>query len=104
MLVSGSLPFSNIHRRNWPEKDNTWEPYGHVAKCRDILEEFEARYTRYFPEHNMMCLGQEVINFGSFNPFVEDGQVGNKSFNSLALSLFDLGSVAATSMHSQTIR
>ncbi|KAG0567841.1 hypothetical protein KC19_7G165900 [Ceratodon purpureus] len=28
--------------RNWPEKDNTWEPYGHVARCRDILEEFEA--------------------------------------------------------------
>ena len=34
-----------MYRRNWPEKDNTWEPYGHVARCRDILEEFEARYT-----------------------------------------------------------
>jgi hypothetical protein len=44
-----SLSFCNIHRRNWPEKDNTWEPYGHVARCRDILEEFEARYTFLLP-------------------------------------------------------
>ncbi|CAK9259132.1 unnamed protein product [Sphagnum jensenii] len=27
--------------RGWPEKDNTWEPYAHIQRCSDILEEFE---------------------------------------------------------------
>ncbi|CAK9882282.1 unnamed protein product [Sphagnum jensenii] len=29
--------------RGWPEKDNTWEPYEHIRRCSDILEEFENR-------------------------------------------------------------
>jgi len=51
-----SLSCPIIHRRNWPEKDNTWEPYGHVARCRDILEEFEARYIFYCLEHCVVYL------------------------------------------------
>ncbi|CAK9861554.1 unnamed protein product [Sphagnum jensenii] len=33
--------------RGWPEKDNTWEPYAHIQRCSDILEEFENRALPY---------------------------------------------------------
>jgi len=54
-----------------------------VARCRDILEEFEARYSRHLPEQNMMYLGQKMISFGSFNPGIEDDLVDKNSSNSL---------------------
>jgi len=79
------LSCTYIHRRNWPEKDNTWEPFGHVARCRDILEEFEARYTCFLPEYNVMYICHEMISFGSLNLYVENGLVDTNFSSSLVL-------------------
>uniref|UniRef100_A0A7I4ESS0 Chromo domain-containing protein n=1 Tax=Physcomitrium patens TaxID=3218 RepID=A0A7I4ESS0_PHYPA len=59
-----------IKWRNWPEKDNTWEPFSHVAKCRDILEEFEAsqkarRGKRKFGTYTLDGAGKRKRSFMS---------------------------------------